>query len=774
MKGRDKAVFTIFVLLNIFLSLKLLQEAVLIVNTNYLVLILLMLLGVCMHSFYHYVLKKIYLKITFSSLLIIIGALIFRFNTEKILEVIYNTYVKNALLLNELILKSEYTEFKLYIPFLIIVIPIVTAIIISLCLKWFNFILLLQLAVNIVLWYGNSTTTVKKYLLIYIFLTVLTYLFISYLKKKKESIKKGIEFNVELKKIIAYTLVISLFFTGLVAVFPKDFEGKGTSKFLKDYFNNKYAKERKVKKMISGKDNYSLGMSGYSEEDSKLGGSIVISRKPVMKVKTPNLMYLKGNTKDSYDGSMWTKSKHEYIKIKQTDHKRDIDYKDFTQLYVKKDFELEIQYEKNFKTTSIFSPNLPSDISIGDDVYYDKFTYDILSVENKSSAYNISGIVLQDTYGRNIPADIDELEEKKIKPKKFMVYNLKSIDKATNDEYFDLKKKEEISGYEVDRVRFAKKYDDYLQIPTNISERTYDLVESIIGDSETSYEKVRKIKEYLSKNYPYSTEVTEVPDEREFLDYFLFDEKQGYCTYFATAMTVMCRIAGVPARFAEGFKMSDNRVGYGRYLVTNEDAHAWCEVLAYPEDGIWVIADPSPTPAEIRRKENEIKEDTEEENDFIVNRNKQKDRLLREQFMGEDFTKIDEKNEFDYKIIFIMIIFVWIMYCIIKHIKDKKKLLYGDSVIPIYKLYIKFMNNMGIKRKESEGDYELLEKIVDNELKEKFKDIIEATYEEFYGGVKETHKDRKEKYEYIKKITKIRLGTFKYLLLRIRNFILGQ
>lgn len=774
MRGRDKAVFTIFVLLNIFLSIKLLEEAVLIVNTNYLVLILLMLLGVCIHSFYHYVLKKVYLKITFTSLLVIIGAIIFRYNTEKILDVVYNTYVKNALLLNKLILKSQYTEFRLYIPFLIIVIPIIAAIIISICLKWLDFILLLQFTVNIVLWYGNSTTTVKKYLSIYIFLTFSTYLLISYLKKKKESIKKSIEFNVEFKRIIAYTLVIALFLTGLVAVSPKEFEGKGKSNIFTDYFNNKYAKEKKVKKMVSGEGHYSLGMSGYSEENSKLGGSIVISRKPVMKVKTPKLMYLKGNTKDSYDGSMWTKSKHEYIKIRQTDKKRDIDYKDFSELYVKSDFDLEIQYEKSFKTTSIFSPNLPSDISIEDDVYNDKFTYDILSVENKSSAYNISGIVLQDTYGRNIPANIDELEGKKIKPAKFMRYNLESIDKSTNDEYFDFMNNEELSTEKIERIRFDEKYDDYLQIPQNISDRTYNLVENIIGDSETSYDKVKKIKEYLSKNYPYSTEVTDIPEEREFLDYFLFEERKGYCTYFATAMTVMCRIAGVPARFSEGFKMSDNRVGYGRYLVTNEDAHAWCEVLAYPDDGIWVIADPSPTPAEIRMKENEMEEDTEEKDDFFINRKREKDRLLREELMEEDFTKIEETNEFNYKIIIIIIILAWIMYCIIKHIKNKRKLLYGDSVIPMYNLYIKFMRKMGIKGQDGEGDYEILEKITNYELKEKFKDIVDATYKEFYGDIKGTQKERKDQYEYINRITKMRVGNFKYFLLRIRIFILGK
>ena len=80
-----------------------------------------------------------------------------------------------------------------------------------------------------------------------------------------------------------------------------------------------------------------------------------------------------------------------------------------------------------------------------------------------------------------------------------------------------------------------------------------------------------------------------------FLDYFLFQEKKGYCVYFATAMTMFCRIADVPARYVEGFKMPNNSLS-GRYTVTNEEAHAWCEYLLKADPDIWAVVDTAPTP----------------------------------------------------------------------------------------------------------------------------------------------------------------------------------
>ena len=74
----------------------------------------------------------------------------------------------------------------------------------------------------------------------------------------------------------------------------------------------------------------------------------------------------------------------------------------------------------------------------------------------------------------------------------------------------------------------------------------------------------------------------------------------------------MCRIAGVPARYVEGFKTPDKKDASGLYSVSNADAHAWCEVLlgASEYSNMWTIADASPTASEdMQRKLKELEEE---------------------------------------------------------------------------------------------------------------------------------------------------------------------
>jgi protein-glutamine gamma-glutamyltransferase len=73
---------------------------------------------------------------------------------------------------------------------------------------------------------------------------------------------------------------------------------------------------------------------------------------------------------------------------------------------------------------------------------------------------------------------------------------------------------------------------------------------------------------------------------------FLFDRKAGHCEYFSTAMAVMLRTRGIPARNATGF-LGGRRVPTGDYYVLlGGDAHSWTEVY-FPDVG-WVAFDPTP------------------------------------------------------------------------------------------------------------------------------------------------------------------------------------
>lgn len=96
----------------------------------------------------------------------------------------------------------------------------------------------------------------------------------------------------------------------------------------------------------------------------------------------------------------------------------------------------------------------------------------------------------------------------------------------------------------------------------------------------------------LSTKLTYSLEAA-IPDEsQEFVGWFL-EEGRGYCTFFATAVTVMARQAGLPARYVEGFLVPATEPGrLSRQTITGERAHAWTEVWF---DGVgWIPVDATP------------------------------------------------------------------------------------------------------------------------------------------------------------------------------------
>jgi protein-glutamine gamma-glutamyltransferase len=100
------------------------------------------------------------------------------------------------------------------------------------------------------------------------------------------------------------------------------------------------------------------------------------------------------------------------------------------------------------------------------------------------------------------------------------------------------------------------------------------------------------IKQHLLSHYAYSLDVGSTPSASP-LEEFLFTRKTGYCEHYATAMAVMLRTVGIPARLVTGFLPSEwNDFGH-YYAVRQQDAHAWVEVW-FPHSG-WVTFDPTPS-----------------------------------------------------------------------------------------------------------------------------------------------------------------------------------
>jgi transglutaminase-like putative cysteine protease len=119
---------------------------------------------------------------------------------------------------------------------------------------------------------------------------------------------------------------------------------------------------------------------------------------------------------------------------------------------------------------------------------------------------------------------------------------------------------------------------------------------------------LEKVANYLEENTSYSLKPGPLPEGKDYIEYFLYDNKVGYCAHYASAATVMLRIMGIPARYVEGYIVKESNIHAGEIFgsdnvqirgeeedtnvpikevnIPDANAHAWVEVYV---DGFgWV------------------------------------------------------------------------------------------------------------------------------------------------------------------------------------------
>ncbi len=136
----------------------------------------------------------------------------------------------------------------------------------------------------------------------------------------------------------------------------------------------------------------------------------------------------------------------------------------------------------------------------------------------------------------------------------------------------------------------AEVAERYLGLPETVPERVLEMARQVAAEAPTRYDRARRLERYL-RTYPYSTDLPDPPRGRDIVDHFLFELQEGYCDYYASAMVVMARAVGVPARLATGYAQGRYDPELGRWVVTEENGHSWVEV--YFEGIGWVEFEPT-------------------------------------------------------------------------------------------------------------------------------------------------------------------------------------
>jgi len=138
----------------------------------------------------------------------------------------------------------------------------------------------------------------------------------------------------------------------------------------------------------------------------------------------------------------------------------------------------------------------------------------------------------------------------------------------------------------------------YLQLP-DLTPRVRQLAEALTKNEPNEYDKAKAIETYLRKTYPYDLNIPAPPEDQDVADYFLFDLRRGYCDYYATAMVVLARASGLPARFVSGYSSGSYDAPNAQYVVRELNAHSWAEIY-FPEIG-WIEFEPTASQPEIDR-----------------------------------------------------------------------------------------------------------------------------------------------------------------------------
>lgn len=135
-------------------------------------------------------------------------------------------------------------------------------------------------------------------------------------------------------------------------------------------------------------------------------------------------------------------------------------------------------------------------------------------------------------------------------------------------------------------------FENYLQLPPDFPEKIRDLAIEITENSENPYDKTQAITNYLRKNITYKEQIPEPPPDSDHIEWFLFEHKEGFCNYYATAEVLMLRSIGIPSRIVFGYAQGKSQnQDETEFIVRREQSHAWPEVFF---EGIgWVEFEPT-------------------------------------------------------------------------------------------------------------------------------------------------------------------------------------
>ncbi len=341
-----------------------------------------------------------------------------------------------------------------------------------------------------------------------------------------------------------------------------------------------------------------------------------VSEREVFRVKADHPLYLRIQTWDQYKNNKWiTENKDfnqdyrlsdEYKQQLQTLNLKTVDLlallenmnkdllsdelKTYTQMLEEYPFAKEYQMNemaittKNYEFQSLVS--VPGIINItiqdkNDKIYYnDRLVFSIRNhpLLSRYEKYNI-------TY-----------QEQILEPEERSFQFIKTLDKDRYKQLLDFvynnSKDEEVKQLITEyRKESVNAYNNYTSLPETTTKRTYKLAKTITQRLTSDYDKAMAIEEFFYKEgYRYDMKAP-IVRKKDYIDYFLFRSRRGVCVQFASAMVVLARANGLPARYVEGYRCIEYDEGKQEYVVREKHGHAFPEI--YISGYGWMVFEPT-------------------------------------------------------------------------------------------------------------------------------------------------------------------------------------
>ncbi|MCK5129277.1 MAG: transglutaminase domain-containing protein [Clostridiales bacterium] len=312
---------------------------------------------------------------------------------------------------------------------------------------------------------------------------------------------------------------------------------------------------------------FNISSVGYQPLNNRLGGPVELSDKEIMYVQTDRPVLLIGNIKNTYTGNSWIDDSDSYryrFNLKNENVKDQV----FSLYLPQGDARNPLFFRK--VDVSI------SPISNGSSTLFTPFRTMKVSADKMLTmipSFNTIGEVFS---SRNIESGIGY----KIKVD-FLLYEAASFENYVKKVQSNLSDDYSNQRELIDR--------NFTKVAENIPASVHETVLKITEDVESDYLKAVAIMEYLEDGFTYTLSPDIPPEDMGFVEHFL-ETKRGYCTYFASAMAVMARSAGIPSRYVEGFRTDPKAQPHLPQVITGKNAHAWAEV--YIEGFGWIPFEP--------------------------------------------------------------------------------------------------------------------------------------------------------------------------------------